>query len=194
MRIRLKNQHGSVTILCHNAQRIENVLTITENDDNVRIDLDASGFDFDINENNEIVLELHRDIHVMFLPARKSTNINLSELATGEKFMFRESINIYRYTGGRWFKNLENGDVSHAVTDLPVKVLENDLYVNWNNFTTLQKDAIRKIINGGDQGFVFNPVLQEVFCLCGHPAPWLRTGFVCGTITAYPCEYVRRLS
>lgn len=29
----------------------------------------------------------------------------------------------------------------------------------------------------------------KVKCKCGYNAIWWRTGYICGTITAYPCKY-----
>lgn len=38
----------------------------------------------------------------------------------------------------------------------------------------------------------YNKEKDRIECLCGHAAVKLRGGWVCGTITAYPCEYVRK--
>ncbi len=52
-----------------------------------------------------------------------------------------------------------------------------------------QKTAINAIIKGFDSQFVFNKEKKKIECKCGHSAVWIRDNFVCGTITAYPCQY-----
>lgn len=50
-------------------------------------------------------------------------------------------------------------------------------------------DLMTDIKNGTHKQFVYNTELTRVDCRCGHPAVWWKTGFLCGTITAYPCKY-----
>ncbi len=37
--------------------------------------------------------------------------------------------------------------------------------------------------------FVLNTDKNRVECRCGHVAIWWKTGYLCGTITAYPCRF-----
>lgn len=54
-------------------------------------------------------------------------------------------------------------------------------------------EALRKlreeILSDKHPQFVFNREQEQVKCRCGHNAVWWKTGFICGTITAYPCKY-----
>ncbi len=42
---------------------------------------------------------------------------------------------------------------------------------------------------GTHKQFVLNSEKKKVECRCGHVAIWWRTGYLCGTITAYPCRF-----
>ena len=51
------------------------------------------------------------------------------------------------------------------------------------------KKIISEIKNGNHNQFVYNGKNEQVRCKCGHAAIWWETGFLCGTITAYPCKF-----
>jgi hypothetical protein len=53
------------------------------------------------------------------------------------------------------------------------------------------KELIDSIKNGTHKQFVFNQKEEWVECKCGRKAIFHRDGFLCGTITAYPCKYNR---
>lgn len=61
------------------------------------------------------------------------------------------------------------------------------------NSITLLKSAEVKTPPGAktDNGFIYNEKTGNIECRCGHVAVKTGNGYVCGTITAYPCEYVR---
>ena len=46
-----------------------------------------------------------------------------------------------------------------------------------------------EIKSGLHKQFVLNSGKNRVECRCGHVAIFFRTGYLCGTITAYPCKY-----
>lgn len=48
---------------------------------------------------------------------------------------------------------------------------------------------VSEILPGTHRQFIFNEEKEKVECRCGHAAVWWRTGYVCGTITAYPCKF-----
>lgn len=50
-------------------------------------------------------------------------------------------------------------------------------------------EIINTIKKGNDAQFTYDKKTNTIKCKCGYTAIWIRTGFVCGTITAYPCEY-----
>ena len=53
-----------------------------------------------------------------------------------------------------------------------------------------EKNKLLQVIkNGTHQQFLLNNEKGRVECKCGHVAIWWHTGYVCGTITAYPCKY-----
>ena len=54
-----------------------------------------------------------------------------------------------------------------------------------------KKSYLQSIKHGSNPDFRYNREKERVECLCGHPAVWIRDGYVCGTITAYPCEYIK---
>lgn len=47
----------------------------------------------------------------------------------------------------------------------------------------------QSILDGTDKQFVFNNDKEQVECRCGRKAIFWSTGYLCGTITAYPCKY-----
>lgn len=51
------------------------------------------------------------------------------------------------------------------------------------------KNQQEEIKNGTHKQFEL--IDGVVKCKCGyrHPAIWWKTGYICGTITAYPCKY-----
>jgi hypothetical protein len=57
------------------------------------------------------------------------------------------------------------------------------------NKVNAKENIITIIKDGNDPEFVYNQDKERVECRCGHPAVWWGDGFVCGTITAYPCDY-----
>lgn len=52
-------------------------------------------------------------------------------------------------------------------------------------------DLLLSIKEGSHTQFEFNKEDEKVKCKCGHNAVWWNTGYLCGTITAYPCDFVR---
>lgn len=51
------------------------------------------------------------------------------------------------------------------------------------------QELANQIKNGQHPQFIYSSEKSRVECKCGHVAVWWKTGFVCGTITAYPCKY-----
>lgn len=47
----------------------------------------------------------------------------------------------------------------------------------------------QQIKEGRHKQFVFDNNEKRVKCRCGYKAIWWKTGYLCGTITAYPCKY-----
>lgn len=52
-----------------------------------------------------------------------------------------------------------------------------------------KEELAKQIRNGNHPQFVFNKEKDRVECRCGHAAVWWKTGYICGTITAYPCKF-----
>ena len=50
-------------------------------------------------------------------------------------------------------------------------------------------ELIVKIKQGQHHQFIYNQGKQNVTCRCGLEAIWLRNGYLCPSITAYPCEF-----
>lgn len=50
-------------------------------------------------------------------------------------------------------------------------------------------DELAEIKSGIHKQFVYDSEKQRVECRCGQAAIWWRTGYLCGTITAYPCKF-----
>ncbi|GAB6119639.1 hypothetical protein JCM30204_07870 [Dysgonomonas termitidis] len=50
-------------------------------------------------------------------------------------------------------------------------------------------ELVNQIKEGKHPQFVYNNDKQMVTCRCGQDAVWMRNGYLCPTITAYPCEY-----
>jgi hypothetical protein len=51
------------------------------------------------------------------------------------------------------------------------------------------KAMLAEVKAGTHKQFIFNDKKERVECRCGHAAVWWKTGYLCGTITAYPCKY-----
>lgn len=52
-----------------------------------------------------------------------------------------------------------------------------------------KRELLLSVKNGTHKQFQFNSQKERVECKCGHSAIWFQTGYLCGTITAYPCKY-----
>lgn len=46
-----------------------------------------------------------------------------------------------------------------------------------------------EIKQGTHKQFYLDLESNRVFCKCGHIAAFWQTGYLCGTITAYPCKF-----
>lgn len=53
----------------------------------------------------------------------------------------------------------------------------------------MNKEIAKEIREGTHKQFILNVDKERVECKCGHVAVFLKTDFLCGTITAYPCKY-----
>lgn len=53
----------------------------------------------------------------------------------------------------------------------------------------LTLELAEEIKSGNHKQFVFDEKAQKVKCRCGYSAIFWKTGYICGTITAYPCKY-----
>lgn len=51
------------------------------------------------------------------------------------------------------------------------------------------QELLKQIKDGNHKQFILNNQKENVECRCGYNAIWYRTGYLCGTITAYPCKY-----
>lgn len=53
----------------------------------------------------------------------------------------------------------------------------------------ISKELAESIKNGTHKQFELRDGVVK--CKCGYnkPAIWWKTGYICGTITAYPCKY-----
>lgn len=49
------------------------------------------------------------------------------------------------------------------------------------------KELLESIKNNTHKQFELKE--GQVKCKCRHTAIWWKTGYICGTITAYPCKY-----
>lgn len=48
---------------------------------------------------------------------------------------------------------------------------------------------LAEVKSGTHKQFVLNSEKEQVESRCGEKAIWLKTGYVCITITAYPCRF-----
>ena len=51
------------------------------------------------------------------------------------------------------------------------------------------KRVLAEVRAGTHKQFILNTEKERVECRCGHVAVWWKTGYLCGTITAYPCKF-----
>lgn len=63
-----------------------------------------------------------------------------------------------------------------------------------NETKELYGGVLEEIKSGKHPQFIYNEKEESVVCRCGHSAPFLGGGYVCGTITAHPCEYCKSSS
>lgn len=52
-----------------------------------------------------------------------------------------------------------------------------------------KEELCAQIKEGKHPQFIYNTAKQKVTCRCGHDAIRIRTGYICATITAYPCRF-----
>jgi len=52
-----------------------------------------------------------------------------------------------------------------------------------------KNEMLKSIKEGTHTQFRLNKEKDNVECKCGQVAIWWRTGYLCPTITAYPCKY-----
>lgn len=55
--------------------------------------------------------------------------------------------------------------------------------------TEAKKQLLLEVKSGTHKQFFLNEKREQVECRCGHVAIWWRTGYLCGSITAYPCSF-----
>ena len=51
------------------------------------------------------------------------------------------------------------------------------------------KPMLAEVKDGTHKQFQLNREKQRVECKCGQVAIWWKTGYLCSTITAYPCRF-----
>lgn len=91
------------------------------------------------------------------------------------------------------------GNYTYAIIELPDGTIEEVLpsnvkFITDNPESTNTKDKtedseLSKIRSGQHPQFVWNDVKQRVYCRCGEHAVLFRKGYLCSSITAYPCKY-----
>lgn len=196
MRIKLTSEVGNIHIYCLSAVVENNTLVLKGVTESINADLDAEGFDFNVGKDGEILVPLTAGYRLSFQPPREYAMTVLSDLATGEPFCFLDALR-YAYKDGR--RKVYNY-LGAGYYSLPDGLFEGKEKLNTVvvPFTAEPKKVeiaevphLMDVIRGNYPGFRYNAEKQCVECLCGHPAPFLRTGYICGTITAYPCKYVK---
>lgn len=73
-------------------------------------------------------------------------------------------------------------DVLDFMKDAAIEKLET---INEKN----PHNHIEEIKKGNHKQFIYNSEKSKVECRCGYNAIWWSSGYICGTITAYPCKY-----
>ncbi len=66
--------------------------------------------------------------------------------------------------------------------------MENKTSTNHENGNDANR-LLAEVKSGTHPQFVLDTDKNRVECRCGHVAIWWKTGYLCGTITAYPCRF-----
>ena len=66
--------------------------------------------------------------------------------------------------------------------------METNTLINHENGNDANR-LLAEVKAGNHKQFVLNTDKERVECRCGHVAIWWRTGYLCRTITAYPCRF-----
>ena len=66
--------------------------------------------------------------------------------------------------------------------------MENKTLTNHENGNDANR-LLAEVKAGTHPQFVLDTDKNRVECRCGHVAIWWKTGYLCGTITAYPCRF-----
>jgi len=82
-----------------------------------------------------------------------------------------------------------NGGIPPRFKTLIEKYGEMLLEEQKNNLKAENHNEAEIIRSGKHKQFVYDTEKERVKCRCGHVAVWWETGFLCGTITAYPCRF-----
>ena len=64
-----------------------------------------------------------------------------------------------------------------------------ETHIDIDKAITSTSDLVNSILAGTHPQFVYDTESGKVKCKCGHNAVAFRDGYICGTITAYPCKY-----
>jgi hypothetical protein len=52
-----------------------------------------------------------------------------------------------------------------------------------------KNELLLSVKNGTHPQFFLDNKESQVKCKCGCKAVWWKTGYLCGSITAYPCKF-----